>query len=81
MMNSGSAQSGGELLLEGQPVAGTLCFSASGEDYTWLGLHYWTSAVILGLLIAAYLVFVLRKEYAGRYNSASQRYVSLSFSH
>lgn len=66
MMNSGSAQSGGELLLEGQPVAGTLCFSVSGEDYTWLGLHYWISAAILGLLIVAYFVFVLRKDAAGQ---------------
>ncbi len=30
-----------QLFINGEPVAGTLCFSATGTDYIWTGLHYW----------------------------------------
>ena len=34
-----------QLILNGTPTAGALCFSVSGEDYIWTGLHYWEFAV------------------------------------
>lgn len=42
------------LSLNGQASDGTLCFSASGEDYIWTGLHYWQFAAVglAGLLAA-----------------------------
>ncbi|WP_243152249.1 ABC transporter permease [Pseudoflavonifractor sp. 524-17] len=38
------------LTLNGKPTAGILCFSASGEDYIWTGLHYWEFVIEFGLL-------------------------------
>jgi ABC-2 type transport system permease protein len=29
------------LAMNGEAVAGSLCFTASGQDYIWTGLHYW----------------------------------------
>ncbi|MCG4470973.1 hypothetical protein L0P50_19115, partial [Lawsonibacter sp. DFI.6.74] len=29
------------LTMNGQPAEGVLCFSVTGEDYIWTGLHYW----------------------------------------
>jgi len=47
----------GELLLNGNPVEGTLCFSVQGTDYIWTGIHYWKFAaagfVLLIFLLAA----------------------------
>lgn len=33
-----------QLFINGEPAAGTLCFSATGTDYIWTGLHYWKFA-------------------------------------
>ena len=66
LMNSETAQEDGVLLLDGQSIAGMLCFAVSGEDYTWIGLHYWPSAAVLGLLLAAYFAWVLHQDAAGK---------------
>ena len=44
------------LTMNGQPVAGVLCFSVTGEDYIWTGLHYWKFAVAFGAVIGLYLL-------------------------
>lgn len=49
----------GELLLNGTPVKGTLCFSVRGTDYIWTGLHYWEFAVV-GFVLLILLLTVLQ---------------------
>ena len=54
------------LFLNGTQVQGTLCFSASGEDYIWTGLHYWKFVAAFGAIIILYLSLVYRKWKAGK---------------
>lgn len=53
------------LSLDGSEVTGTLCFSASGQDYIWTGLHYWEFAAGFGLLLALLLIYVYRRWATG----------------
>ena len=39
-----------ELLVNGTQAEGTLCFTATGEEYIWTGVHYWEFAAVGGLL-------------------------------
>ena len=43
------------LTVNGEVIDGTLCFSATGEDYIWTGLHYWKFVTGFGLIIGVYL--------------------------
>ena len=54
------------LYLNGTQVQGTLCFSANGEDYIWVGLHYWKFVAAFGAVIILYLGFTYRKCKAGK---------------
>lgn len=54
------------LTINGTPVEGMLCFSASGEDYIWTGLHYWEFVVGFGLAMSIYLAFTYYKWKKGR---------------
>lgn len=49
------------LSLNGQVVDGVLCFSVTGEDYIWTGLHYWEFATAVGLIIGLYFLLVYWK--------------------
>ena len=67
MMNTSAAQEEGFALdLNGSAAAGTLCFSASGEDYIWTGLHYWEFAAAFGLLLASYLFWSYKRWQQGK---------------
>lgn len=67
MMNTSAAQEEGFALdLNGSAAAGTLCFSAGGEDYIWTGLHYWEFAAAFGLLLAAYLFWSYKRWQKGK---------------
>lgn len=55
MMNTQMREDNFSLLLNGIPTEGMLCFSLSGTDYIWTGLHYW-EFVAIGL--AAILLFI-----------------------
>lgn len=46
------------LALNGEPTAGILCMTVSGEDYIWTGLHYWKFAAALGLLLIAFFLVI-----------------------
>lgn len=52
---------GEELLINGAPIPGTLCFSVRGTDYIWTGLHYW-EFVIAGFLLLVLLLLVIRQR-------------------
>lgn len=66
LMSSTQQTDGFELYLNSTQVPGTLCFSASGEDYIWTGLHYWKFVAAFGAIIALYLGLVYRKWKAGK---------------
>lgn len=67
MMNTSAPQTEGFALdLNGSAAAGTLCFSAGGEDYIWTGLHYWEFAAAFGLLLAAYLFWSYKRWQKGK---------------
>lgn len=68
MNQSTSLGEGFGLFLNGAFTEGTLCFSVSGKDYIWTGLHYWEFAVIgfgLLVLLVASIWYRCRK---GKYN-------------
>ena len=54
------------LFLNGEQVAGKLCFSADGTDYIWTGLHYWKFSVGLGLLLALFFLVVFLRYRSGK---------------
>ena len=67
MMNTSAPQTEGFALdFNGSAAAGTLCFSASGEDYIWTGLHYWEFAAAFGLLLASYLFWSYKRWRQGK---------------
>ena len=68
MNQSAPTAEGFALSLNGVPAAGTLCFSVSGQDYIWTGLHYWHFAAGFGLLLALLLFYVYHRWAAGKHN-------------
>lgn len=50
-----------ELLINGELAAGTLCFSATGTDYIWTGLHYWEFAAVGFALLILLLAGIWRR--------------------
>lgn len=55
-----------ELLCNGAPIEGALCFSATGEDYIWTGIHYWEFIAAGFVLLAVYLGFVVFRYKKGK---------------
>ena len=66
MMSLEGVKDGYRLSLNGKPVNGTLCFSATGEDYIWIGLHYWQFVLAFGFLLLLYLLSFLSKVKKGK---------------
>lgn len=66
MKTDDSAVLGQQLILNGKAVNGVLAFSAEGQDYIWIGLHYWFFVIIGGLLLVAYLLFMMIQERRSR---------------
>ena len=56
------------LTLNGEPAEGVLCFSASGEDYIWTGLHYWEFAAGFGALLALAAALIWYRYKKGRHS-------------
>lgn len=65
------------LSLNGQPAEGVLCFSVSGEDYIWTGLHYWEFAAALGIIIGIYLLSVYWKWKRGKHSFLANALVAM----
>lgn len=55
-----------KLILNGEQVEGTLCFSASGEDYIWTGLHYWKFAAAAGVILCLCSAVIYNKWRTGK---------------
>jgi len=64
MMNSAQEpEESFTLSINGEPSPGMLCFSASGTDYIWTGLHYWQFAAAgFGLLVLLLAVVWYRQK-------------------
>ena len=58
LMSASAREEGFALTLNGVPTDGILCFSVSGEDYIWTGLHYWEFATGFGVLLILAGLFV-----------------------
>lgn len=59
MATSGeTADSMDVLLVNGQEIKGTLCFSMTGTDYIWTGVHYWEFSLMGGVLLLGILVYM-----------------------
>jgi len=66
LMNvSGKPVEGCSLALNGAPVQGSLCLAASGTDYIWTGLHYWTFIMIGLALLAGFFALVWWRQRRG----------------
>lgn len=68
MNQTNPATEGFVLTLSDISTEGTLCFSASGEDYIWTGLHYWQFAAGFGGLLALALFYVYRCWATGKHS-------------
>ena len=64
---AGSVQREGETLsVNGQAISGTLCFSVSGQDYVWTGLHYPLFAAIGAAVLFAALALIYYRVKTGQ---------------
>ena len=68
LMNTQIQEEGFSLSLNGVPTAGVLCFTASGTDYIWTGLHYWEFAVAGLALILLFLGVVWYRCRKGKHS-------------
>lgn len=66
LMNTQGKEEGWELSLNGAPTPGMLCFSLSGTDYIWTGLHYWQFASAGLALILAFIAVVWLRVWSGK---------------
>lgn len=66
LMSSSAQDEGFALSVNGVPAEGTLCFSATGEDYIWTGLHYWECAAVFGAILAGILFFMVYRVRRGK---------------
>ena len=66
LMNTAYQGEGYSLTLNGEPSSGIICFSASGTDYIWTGLHYWKFAAALGLALALLCILVWYRYQKGK---------------
>lgn len=68
MNRSVPVKEGFALMLNGVPTEGVLCFSATGEDYIWTGLHYWKFAAGFGALLALTLLYIYYRWATGKHS-------------
>lgn len=55
-----------QLTVNGISTVGALCFSVSGEDYIWTGLHYWKFCAAGAVLIVLFLFVFWKRCQAGK---------------
>lgn len=66
LMDTQGQEEGWELSLNGVPTTGALCFSLSGTDYIWTGLHYWQFAAAGLILILLFIAAVWLRVRSGK---------------
>ena len=68
LMSSSADEDGCTLYINGAETFGSLCFSATGEDYIWTGLHYWEFAAGFGAVLLAGLAWSYWRWRTGRHS-------------
>lgn len=68
LMNSAIQQNGQTLSVNGGKIDGCLCFSATGTDYIWTGLHYWQFVAVFGVILALICFVVFWKFKKGKHS-------------
>ena len=58
----------GRLYINEEEAPGTLCFDTEGTDWVWTGPHYWQVVIPVGLVLAAYCLYLARRKKAGKTN-------------
>ena len=66
LMNTQGQEEGWELSLNGAPTSGMLCFSLSGTDYIWTGLHYWQFAAAGLALVLLFIAVIWLRVRSGK---------------
>lgn len=66
LMNTRDKRKDCALLVNGEPLEGTLCFALQGTDYIWTGLHYREFAAAGAFLLLAVWAVVLRRVRHGK---------------
>lgn len=66
LMSTSVQREGETLSVNSRPVAGTLCFSVTGQDYVWTGLHYPLFVAIGAVLLGTALWCMYRRVKIGR---------------
>lgn len=66
LMNTQGQEEGWKLSLNGAPTSGMLCFSLSGTDYIWTGLHYWQFAAAGLALVLLFIAVIWLRVRSGK---------------
>jgi len=66
MKNSSIAENGFTLFVNGEETDGILCMSVTGEEYVWIGRHYWQVFTCIGIVILAALFISYRRWRSGK---------------
>ena len=64
--SSGNTE-GFELLANGEPVQGMLCFMVDGTDYIWIGRHYWEVAAVIAAAIMLMFYVMWKRVQKGKH--------------
>lgn len=68
LMNTQEQKEGWGLSLNGATTPGVLCFSLSGTDYIWTGLHYWQFAAAGLALVLLFIAAVWLRVRNGKHS-------------
>jgi ABC-type polysaccharide/polyol phosphate export systems, permease component len=68
MASAVKQRNNGELFINGDKIEGVLCFSASGTDFIWTGLHYWQFVGSFGAFLVLLLAFVWKRYTVGKHS-------------
>lgn len=66
MINSQEEREYTDLFVNDTQTAGVLCFGVTGQDYNWVGLHYWQLAALGFVLVLAALALTWVELYLGK---------------
>lgn len=66
LMNTQEEMDYTSLSVNGVQTEGVLCFSITGRDYNWVGLHYWQLAAFGFAVVLAALAVTWGKQYLGK---------------
>lgn len=68
LIDTQAAEEGFDLLINGEPIPGILCFTANGTDNIWTGLHYWKFSAVLGAVLALGMLAVWLRWRSGKHS-------------